>query len=338
MSAKIVHISTLPMSREEWLAYRHTGIGASEVGAILGLDDYTSSLELFYYKIGDIARFDIESMASFMGRESEDLIAKLWQYWDGSEESMIDNYRTGKIVRKCRRVNAFVRNMDYPWLYVNLDREIVRYDERGPGTLELKTISGLESDKWEGGLPPRYITQVQTQMLVKEWTWGEMAKMRDGRRFDVLPFDRRDGIVNHIVEKTKVFWDKVVEARKLVTEKYDAVIKYNYRRIDELQAQIDALAPEPDGTLAYAEFLSEKFNKGSYAERRGSAEEEDWAISLRKAVDHMKEIEEEKLLYENRLKKAMGDHQVLEFGPSGKVYWNKTAQGNRIFRNKIKIA
>lgn len=336
--SKIVHISTAKMSREEWLAYRHTGIGASEVGAILGLDDYMSSLELFYYKIGDVARFDVESMASFMGRESEDLIAKLWQYWDGSEESMIMNFRAGKVVRRCRRVNAFVKNLDYPWLYVNLDREIVRYDERGPGTLELKTISGFESDKWEAGLPPKHITQVQTQMLVKDWTWGEMAIMRDGRRFDVLPFDRRDSIVEAIVTRTHNFWLNVVAARKLVTEKYAAIISYNQRRVDELDEQIMKLAPEPDGTLAYAEYLSEKFNKASLAERRGTVEEEEWAVAHRGVVEQLKDIEENKITYENRLKHAMADHQVLDFGASGKVYWTKSKDGNRIFRNKIKVA
>lgn len=336
MKSNIIHTSTLEMSREEWLAFRHNGLGASEVGAVLGLDDYMSSLELFYYKIGDVPRFDIESMASFMGREQEDLIARLWQYWDGSEETMIANFRTGNVVRKCRRVNSFVQNLDYPWLYASLDREILRYDERGPGTLELKTISWSESQKWAAGLPPKYVTQVQTQMLVKSWVWGEMAILTDGRRYFVLPFDIRETILEHIVRLTKIFWDNVLVARKLVNEKYQAILSHNQREVDRLTMEIDKLAPEPDGTLAYAEYLSERHSSPSFAERRGTDVEYELAKDQRAAADRLKEIEEQKREAENRLKVAMKDHQILDFGGDGKVYWAKQSDGKRVFRNKIK--
>ena len=118
MKSHLRLVPTRDMNREEWLAYRHQGIGASEVGIILGLDDYTSSLELYHYKIGSVQKFDTEGMAQFMGREHEDMIAKLWQYWDGSEEGMIRNFRADKIIRKCQRVNAYMHNPEYPWLFV----------------------------------------------------------------------------------------------------------------------------------------------------------------------------------------------------------------------------
>lgn len=333
------HLDLIPtgaMTREEWLNYRHSGLGASEVGAILGLDDYTSSLELFHYKIGDAPKFDTESMASFMGREQEDLNAKLWQYWDGSEEAMIENFRAGRIVRRCRRINAFVRNPKYPWLYVSLDRVINKHADKDEGSLELKNISGWEAGKWEAGLPPKYVTQVQTQLAVCEFTYGEMSILQDARRMFVLPFDVSDTIVDHILTRTKIFWDKVCRGRKLVNEKYHALTTYNQRRVDELNHEIDQLAPEPDGTLVYAEYLSKKYNRVNYAERRGTASELAWAQAHREASDRLKEIQEMKQHAENNLKRALGDHQVLDFGSDGKVYWSKASNGVRIFRNKLK--
>lgn len=341
MNSKLQLISTVNMTREEWLAYRHSGIGASEVGAVLGLDDYTSSLELFYYKIGETARFDIERMAAFMGRELEDKIAEMWQYWDPSainpEEQMIENFRTGKMVRRCRRINAYVRNPDYPWLFVSLDRIINKQGSRAEGTLELKTISFFEAEKWEGELPPKHITQVNTQMAVCIFNWGEMAILRDGRRYDVLPFDVSTTIVEHIVTRTKKFWDNVLEARKLVNEKHHPDLRYNQRRIDEINAAIDKLAPEPDGSLAYADYLKERFNEPSFAERRGDAEEFEWAKLQRMDSDRIKEVQERKTLWENKLKVAMGEHQILDFAGNGKVYWTKTKDGGRTFRNRIKM-
>lgn len=337
MKSKLELIPTGEMNREEWLNYRHTGIGASEVGAIMGLDDYTSSLELYYYKIGEVPKFDTESLASFLGREQEDLIARLWQYWDGDEAGMIRNFRAGNMVRKCQRVNAFVRNPDYPWLYVSLDRRINRIKGKGEGSLELKTISGYEADKWDAGLPPKYVTQLATQVGVCEFDFGEMALLQDGRRFDVLPFENSPSIWNHVVTRTQDFWNRVVQGRKWVNEKYDAMINFNQKRVDELTAEIDRLAPEPDGTLAYADYLAKRFQKPTTLERKGTQEDLIAAQEHIKATAQLKDITELKTLQENILKRSIGDTcQVLDFGTSGKVYWNKSDNGRRYFRNKVR--
>lgn len=115
------------MSQDDWLSYRYSGIGASEVGTIMGLDDYKSSIELYYEKIGQGSRYTLENLAMFLGKEQEDFIASIWQHWDGTVEGMIANYRAGKIVRRCQRVNAYVRNPKYPWLFVSLDRKINKH-------------------------------------------------------------------------------------------------------------------------------------------------------------------------------------------------------------------
>lgn len=337
MKSKLELIPTGQMSREDWLSYRHTGIGASEVGTILGLDDYTSSLELFYYKIGEVAKFDTESMASFMGREQEDLVARLWQYWDGDEDTMIRNFRAGNVVRKCQRVNAYVRNPDYPWLYVSLDRKINKTESKGEGTLELKTVGGYETDKWESGIPPKWITQLQTQIAVCDFDWGELCNLVDGRRLMVYPFEVVPNIVQHVITRTKIFWDRVVQARKFVNEKYLCMTQFNQRRVDELTHEIDMLAPEPDGTLVYADYLRERYKRPATAERKGSQAELESAIAQRRAAEQLKEVQETKLLHENTLKKSMGDIvQMLDFGNDGRVYWSVSANGTRIFRNKIK--
>jgi putative phage-type endonuclease len=337
MKSYLEIVPTTGMTEQDWLAYRATGIGASEVGTILGLDDYKSSLELYYEKIGEVSRLNVESIAAFMGKEQEDFIAELWQYWAGSEESMIQNYRAGLVVRKCRRIKAYVRNPEFPWLFVSLDRIINKFGGRGEGTLELKTIGGWEADKWEAGLPPKYVTQVNTQMLVCVFDFGEMALFQDGRRYSVLPFDLHDGIAQHVITRTKEFWDRVLEGRKLVNEKFEALVGMNQRHADLMTAQIDALAPPPDGTLVYADYLKVRHNDPHLHERRGLSDELEDALAHLEVSDRIKELTEKKLLHENRLKRAISDHQILDFGLNGKVYWTMSQEGRRrYFRNKIK--
>lgn len=335
MKKDLIYIPTLNMSEADWLAYRSTGIGASEVGTLLGLDDYKSSLELFYEKIGDYYRPSIETISSFMGKRQEDFVADLWQYWDGSEQSVIDNYREGRIIRKCQRVNAYVRNPSYPWLFVSLDRKINKQPKIGEGTLEIKTIGGWESDKWESGLPPKYVTQVQTQILVCEFIHGEMAILEDGRRFNVIPFDFSENICTTIIVKTREFWESVVEARKYVNEKFEAARTFNQRKVDELQAKIDELAPEPDGSLAYANYLKERHSIAEFGMRRGTDQELEYARHHKQFSEEIKSMEEEKRRFENLIKSSMADHQEIDFGSSGKVYWTNTKNGGRIFRNKV---
>lgn len=337
MNKRLILVPTSNMTRDEWLAYRMTGIGASEIGTLLGLDDYKSSIELFYEKIGEKPRFDIESMAAFMGREQEDFIAEMWQYWGGDQDSMIYNFRNDAIQRRCQRVNAYVRNPDYPWLFVSLDRKINKHENKGEGALEIKTIGGYEADKWEAGLPPKYVMQVQTQLLVGIFDYGEMAILQDGRKMSVLPFDRHKNIIKEIVARSKDFWDRIVHARKLVTEKYEAQRTYNLALVEDLQARIDSLAPEPDGTIAFTNYLKQKYAQPTYNDRPGTEEELKIAQQHLKLSERLKIAEEQKRKAENQLKTAMGTVETLTFGDAGKLYWTATSAGSRIFRNKVKL-
>ena len=71
----MIYTSTAGMTPEQWLGFRKRGIGASEVGAIMGLSQYKSNVELFYDKIGQGLGFSVENIAMFMGTELEQFIA-----------------------------------------------------------------------------------------------------------------------------------------------------------------------------------------------------------------------------------------------------------------------
>lgn len=327
------------MSQDDWLRYRTRGIGASEVGTILGLNPYKCSAQLFYEKVGEMSTNNVENIAMFLGKEQEDFIADLWQYWDPSdpgEGKMIANYREGAKVRRCQRVNAYVNNPDYPWLFVSLDRKINRFDGEMEGALELKTIAGYEADKWEGGIPPAYVVQVQTQLLVCEFKFGELAVLKDGRDFQVYPFEYNPGICETIIERTREFWTRVEAGRKILTQRFEAERNFNYKAVEELTEQLTTIEPPPDGSEAFAKYLKERYKIAEPGEMKGTDELLMVAIMHKTAKERVRAAEAEAREHENRLKNALRDGATkIDFSIHGYVSWKPNANGTRIFLNKV---
>jgi putative phage-type endonuclease len=345
MKSHIRLVPTKDMTQEQWLQYRKQGIGASEVGVIMGLSPYKASIQLFYEKIGEALDFSLETLARFLGKEQEPFIARLWEYWEHGfattkegQENMIRNYRGGKKVRRCHRVNAYAHNPKYPWLFCSLDREINRHGPNDNGALELKTIGGYEVDKWETGIPPVMVFQVQTQMLVCEYDYGEIAILKDNREFFVLPFEFNTIITDSIVETTKTFWDKVEKGRQIINARFEAERTFNYAMAQELNAELQTIEPEPDGSEAFNSYLKEKYKIALPGERIGNAEQLADAQAHKEVAGRIKELETEKQLHENRLKNALGHEQAdrFDFGANGYVSWKADTNGVRRFLNKTK--
>ncbi len=51
MKSKLIQVSTIDMTDDQWYEFRDSGIGASEGSTVMGLNPYKSSIELFYEKI-----------------------------------------------------------------------------------------------------------------------------------------------------------------------------------------------------------------------------------------------------------------------------------------------
>ena len=91
---KLTRMSTVGMSREEWLERRRHTIGGSDAAGIVGLSRYATPYTVFLDKTGRLPdKPDNEAMRQ--GRDLEDYVAKRW------EEA------TGK---KVRRLQAMLYN------------------------------------------------------------------------------------------------------------------------------------------------------------------------------------------------------------------------------------
>lgn len=132
------------MNRAEFLQRRKSGIGGSDVAAVMGLSKWRTPLDVWHEKTAteppEDEPNDVLELASYL----EEYTASKYEKISG---------------RTVRRRNSLLVSDKYPCLIGNIDREIL-HDERGLGILECKALSTFNFRKVEmNGLPNDYLLQ-----------------------------------------------------------------------------------------------------------------------------------------------------------------------------------
>jgi len=317
---------------EGWLNYRSSGIGASEIGTILGLNPWKSSIELFYQKLGLIPNKTEENMAMFMGNRLEGFVGDMWTYYEGSQESIIKNYNEGNRKRFIQEIPGYIVNDKYPHIFLSPDRIIIEegkpayitqerisglIPENMKGVLEIKTISGFASKQWDNGVPPSYIAQLTTYLIGLELESGELAFLEDGRNIKVYEIEKMDFMVEKILSATTEFWDRVTAARNDMEH-------------------ADLYAPEPDGTESYQKFLNQKYAQSEANTMKGSDQLYSFGLRMKALNEQIKDLEGEVRLASAFIKAEMKEHDTLDFGERGKITWKTDSRGVRTMKNLLK--
>ncbi|WP_312261284.1 lambda-exonuclease family protein [Candidatus Igneacidithiobacillus taiwanensis] len=185
-------VSTKTLSREEWLQWRHRGIGSSEAAAAVGKSPYTSPLALWLEKTGRKA--------------PEDLASKEAVYWGTLLEPLVAQAYGERTGRKVRQVNAILQHPEHPYLLANLDRII-----EGGGILEIKTAGFRSQGQWEEGVPEHYRIQVLHQLLVTGKAWAEVAVLIGGQELRTYRIERDPQVLEELREAEQAFWRHVTE-------------------------------------------------------------------------------------------------------------------------------
>ena len=341
-------ITRIPYGTKEWLDYRTTGIGGSEMSTVLGLNKYSTVTRTFYEKIKAIEPQQIDNAKMFFGRYMEDNIAELWRYYDGTPEGWIENYKNKKIIRDCRSVNGFVVNPAYPWLFGSFDRVqnikgginlLTGEKLKTEAVLEIKTLSYWSSQMWADGIPISYLIQIHCYMIILETDYAEIAILKDGNEFTVEKYQRDDSLCQRIIDISKSFWEnRVLPAKEAFSKKQEAERAGNISEMEKWDAEIQRYEPEPDNSEAYTEFMSERFLKErQYVE--GTMEYYD-LCKQDKVLNGIKGIiDDERTGIKNILIKALTQKgaEQIDFGKLGTCDWSeRKGAKNRTFNNRIK--
>ena len=325
MGLKIIQINK-DKSYDEWIQFRTRGLGASEIGTLMGVNSWKSPAELYYQKIGLIPQKTEQNIPMFMGTILEKTVAEIFEYWDGDDASMLKNYETQTKVRNLYEPVGYVVNPKYPHLFFSPDRLQIKSKnlrirdgrinlENVEAVIEIKTISGWSSKQWEGGIPPSYYLQLQTYLMGLGIDTGYLVALEDGRNLKVHKFDRDQEMIDMIGRVTADFWS-CVEAGRLALE---------------LGEDYEQYAPPPDGTEAFSEFLNKKFANPEENTIVSTPEIDERILQYKVKNSEMSILDDEKREAANFIKNYMGNNTTIQ-SEEGKVTWRPNAKGTRIFR------
>jgi putative phage-type endonuclease len=186
-------------SRAEWLRWRRSGIGASDLPAILGISPWASPFSVWADKLGLLPDDDLDDDdPREFGRRAEVMVAP----WFAD--------RTGLALAS---EQLWLTNPDEPWMLATPDAMVVTMPEErlldtfGPrpdlalGGLEIKTDYGKPWDE----IPAHYQAQGQWQMAVAGWPKVWFAVLH-GRRFRVYDLERDQADIDLMVQRASSFW------------------------------------------------------------------------------------------------------------------------------------
>ncbi len=185
-------VSTKDMSREDWLELRKHSIGGSDAGAIMGMNDWRSPLEVYADKLGLIPEKETnESMR--LGNDLEEYVAQRFME------------ATGK---KVRRANFMYMHDKYDFITTNVDREVVGEN----AGLECKTMSPFSKyDVENGEIPAQYYCQCQHYMEVMGYDHMYIAFLVYGKGFYWHKVDRNQDFIDQMIALELEFWHEFVE-------------------------------------------------------------------------------------------------------------------------------
>lgn len=277
-------------TRDEWVAARSLGVGASESAALFGLSPWTSQFALWAEKSGMAPREDSPSEAMRWGLRLEEPIAVAYKAESGRELWTPPS-------PFCVAVDR-----DLEVLRATPDRWIIAADGRdGRGVLEIKNVDGTKSGDWEDGPPIHVQVQVQHQLAVTGFRWAAVAALIGGNRMRTWDVERNEDFIVELRARVRDFW-------ALVAAK---------------------VAPAVDGSEATARALKALHPRDNGQEVELPAEAVEWLADLEAAKASEKAAKERKQAAENQIRAALGDSTFGRLADGRKIVARVTEVAGR---------
>jgi putative phage-type endonuclease len=184
--------------RQGWLRARRTGIGASEIAAILGESRW-----------GDAGTVYARKVALPDDAEGE------WLEWGLRLEPVIlEAYSSARYAgRYATRDGRLLRSREHPWALCTLDAWTAL-----DGMLDALIPLELKTDRWgrewDDGPPVEYLWQLQHQMLVTGAARASIAVLVGGSQLAWCDVAREETMIARIIRAGERFW-RQVEAREM---------------------------------------------------------------------------------------------------------------------------
>lgn len=226
--------------RIDWLKGRQSGIGGSEIAAIVGLNQYRTPTQVWESKVNPV-QDEETSQPAYWGTVLEDVVAKEYAL------------RTGN---KVQRLTKQMRHPDFDFAIANIDRAVinptisgnVRWKDGKLTTdriLECKTANGFMAKQWgEVGsdqVPDSYLIQCQWYMGVTGASICDLAVLIGGQDFRIYTILRDDDLINDLLIQGAAFWELVQSRTEPDPVNYPEAVKKWSKSDPLLSVQADDL-------------------------------------------------------------------------------------------------
>lgn len=254
----------LSKDRTQWLLDRRSGIGGSDIAAVLGLSPWRSPLEVYEDKTSEAPPVDIGNEAMKWGTLLETPIAAEW-----AERAGV----------KVQRVNSILRLPDKPWALANIDRAVLepgaraRVDKKSgrllgaEALLEVKTAGAHAAAAWGDedapNIPPHYAAQGMWYLAITGLPRVVFAALIGGQRLVERELRADPDTIAMMLDAAEAFWRDHVLARVPPAPRSAADVARLFRRDDgtmrDLSNDVDVQAAIRE--LAEAQFEIAEWKK-----------------------------------------------------------------------------
>lgn len=194
-------------THEEWLEERKKSLGGSDVGAVLGMNTYSSPYTVWAEKTGKLPPFEGNEWTR-LGNDLEHYVAQ--RFSEASGFKLVND-------------SATWRNDKYPHLHANFDRKVVGMK----AGVECKLTSELNAKKYKNGeFPDRFYAQCVEYLCVTEFEKWFLAVLIYGKGIKIyqmtrIPDDTKpewceasvyvdDAEIEALAKATGAFWNDYV--------------------------------------------------------------------------------------------------------------------------------
>lgn len=200
-------IRTTYGNREEWLVGRSHGLGASDIGVVLGVSNFKTPLQLWKEKVGAVVPKDISDNPRVQfGNDAEEPLRGMFRLMHPEYELSFEPYT---ILRQEGK---------YGFLTCTPDGELVEKATGRRGIYESKTgtcLSRADWAKWDHQIPKTYYAQILEQMFAGDFdfavVWALLLNAENDASLRFYQFERsdREADIQYILPKAEEFWSRV---------------------------------------------------------------------------------------------------------------------------------
>lgn len=194
-------------NREDWLAGRMNGIGASEVSAAIGISPFMTNYELWEIKTGRKIAKDLSGIACVeFGKDAEKFIRGIFELENPQYKMEYHEF-------------DILYQTDIPFIRSTLDGELIEIATGRRGIWECKTAAcskKIQLDEWKDKIPMHYYTQVLAQYIATGYEFATLSakiKMLNGNSLlNHYETERVDcaSDIDWLKEKLERFWWHVI--------------------------------------------------------------------------------------------------------------------------------